>query len=228
MRLIITASLISLVSACASTPHGPIPGEQAYTPAVASAPAQIRVNKGSIYQPQNEMVLFGDKRSNRVGDIITIRLVERTVSTKSADTTTSKNASNSLSSPDLLGPLSNELGLGVNLGKLNDVDHQRGFSGSAASDMSNSLSGNITVTVSEVLPNGVLAVRGEKWMTLNRGEEYIRIRGLIRPEDIESDNTIISTKLADARITYSGTGELADTNRSGWLTRFFNSVVWPF
>lgn len=228
MRLPIIFSLLAVLSACASAPHGPVPGEQAYTPAVATSPAPIRVNKGSIYQPHNEMVLFGDKRSNRVGDIITIRLVERTVSSKSADTTTSKDSSNDLSTPDLLSPLATRAGIDLNLGNLNNVDHSRGFAGSAASDMSNSLNGNISVTVSEVLPNGVLAVRGEKWMTLNRGEEYIRIRGLIRPEDIAPDNTIISTKLADARITYSGTGELADTNRAGWMTRFFNSVIWPF
>ncbi len=228
MKPLIGLSLVMLLSACASTPRGPVPGEQAYTPAVPAEPAPIRVNKGGIYQPNSEMALFADNRSNRVGDIITIVLVERTVSSKSADTTASKNSTNDLTGPDLLSPLSNELGLGVNLGKLNSVDHQRGFSGSAASDMSNSLSGNIAVTVSEVLPNGNLAVRGEKWMTLNRGEEYIRIRGLIRPEDIALDNTIASTKLADARITYSGTGELADTNRQGWLSRFFVSALWPF
>ncbi|HSG61723.1 MAG TPA: flagellar basal body L-ring protein FlgH, partial [Pseudomonadales bacterium] len=116
----------------------------------------------------------------------------------------------------------------LNLGQLSNVDHSRDFTGSADSDMSNSLSGNISVTVSDVLPNGVLVIRGEKWLTLNRGEEFIRIRGLVRAEDIAADNTISSTLIADARITYSGTGELADTNRQGWLTRFFNSVVWPF
>ena len=65
-------------------------------------------------------------------------------------------------------------------------------------------------------------------MTLNRGEEFIRVRGLIRQEDIRPDNTILSTKLADARITYSGSGELADAARQGWAGRFFNSKWWPF
>jgi flagellar L-ring protein precursor FlgH len=195
---------------------------------VASTPAAVTINKGGIYQPHNEMALFADRRSNRIGDIITVRLVERTVSSKSAETSTSKNASNDLDTPDLLGPLASRAGINLNLGNLNNVDHSRDFTGSADSDMSNSLSGNIAVTVSDVLPNGVLVIRGEKWLTLNRGEEFIRIRGLVRAEDIAENNTIASTQIADARITYSGTGELADSNRQGWLTRFFNSVVWPF
>jgi flagellar L-ring protein precursor FlgH len=220
--------LILFNAGCASLPHGPTPGEQAYRPAVASVPAPAPLNKGGIYQPQSEMALFADRRSNRIGDIISVRLVERTVSSKSAETTTSKNASNDLQTPDLLDSLARNTGIGLNLGKLSNADHSRDFTGTAGSDMSNSLSGNISVTVSEVLPNGVLAISGEKWLTLNRGEEYIRIRGLIRAEDIAADNTIASTQIADARITYSGTGELADTNRQGWLTRFFNSVIWPF
>lgn len=228
MRSLFSLGALLLLSACATTQHGPVPGEQPYRPAVASTPAAVTINKGGIYQPHNEMALFADRRSNRVGDIITVRLVERTVSSKSAETSTSKNASNDLDTPDLLGPLASRTGINLNLGNLNNVDHSRDFTGSADSDMSNSLSGNIAVTVSDVLPNGVLVIRGEKWLTLNRGEEFIRIRGLVRAEDIAENNTIASTQIADARITYSGTGELADSNRQGWLTRFFNSVVWPF
>jgi flagellar L-ring protein FlgH len=228
MKTLVIMSAILLLSGCATTQHGPITGEQSYRPAVADTPAPVTINKGSIYQPHNEMVLFADRRSNRIGDIITVRLVERTVSSKSQETSTSKNASNDLDTPDLLDSLARNTGIGFNLGQLSNVDHSRDFTGSADSDMSNSLSGNISVTVSDVLPNGVLVIRGEKWLTLNRGEEFIRIRGLVRAEDIAADNTISSTLIADARITYSGTGELADTNRQGWLTRFFNSVVWPF
>lgn len=228
MKTLWLVTMVFVISGCASTQHGPVPGEPPYRPSVASTPPPISLNKGSIYQPHNEMALFADRRSNRVGDIISVRLVERTVSSKSAETSTSKKASNDLQTPELLDSLARKTGIGLNLGKLSNVDHSRDFTGSAGSDMSNSLSGNISVTVSEVLPNGVLVIRGEKWLTLNRGEEYIRIRGLIRAEDIAEDNSIASTQIADARITYSGTGELADTNRQGWLTRFFNSVVWPF
>lgn len=75
------------------------------------------------------------------------------------------------------------------------------------------MSGSIAVTIAEILPNGLIMVRGEKWMTLNRGEEFIRIQGLIRPEDVQPDNTILSTRLADARITYSGASGLENANK---------------
>ena len=71
-------------------------------------------------------------------------------------------------------------------------------------------------------------VRGEKWLQLNRGNEFIRISGLVRKEDISPDNSILSTRLADVRIAYSGTGSLADSNETGWLTQFFVSDLWPF
>ncbi|MGB5325344.1 MAG: flagellar basal body L-ring protein FlgH, partial [Pseudomonadales bacterium] len=108
------------------------------------------------------------------------------------------------------------------------VAQDRSFDGSGEADQQNSLSGNIAVTVSGVLPNGLLVIRGEKWMTLTTGQEFIRLKGLIRPDDISSSNTVPSTKVADARITYSGTGELADASRQGWGSRFFNSRYWPF
>ncbi|EXJ09531.1 Basal body L-ring protein [Nitrincola nitratireducens] len=73
-----------------------------------------------------------------------------------------------------------------------------------------------------------MLVRGEKWLTLNQGDEYIRVSGLVRPQDIKPDNTIESTRLADARITYSGTGATADVNVMGWLSRFFISALMPF
>ncbi len=84
------------------------------------------------------------------------------------------------------------------------------------------------MTVAEVLPNGILSVRGEKWMTLNTGNELVRIAGLVRADDIATDNTVSSTRVADARITYSGTGAFADASQPGWLDRFFLSPLWPF
>ncbi|MGV8370234.1 flagellar basal body L-ring protein FlgH, partial [Pseudomonas aeruginosa] len=86
----------------------------------------------------------------------------------------------------------------------------RDAKGDSQAGQSNSLTGSITVTVAEVLPNGILSVRGEKWMTLNTGNELVRIAGLVRADDIATDNTVSSTRVADARITYSGTGAFAD------------------
>ena len=130
----------------------------------------------------------------------------------------------SIGNPTLLG---NTVGFkGLDLGV--SVSGNRGFDGSADANQSNSLTGSITVTVAEVLPNGILAVRGEKWITLNQGDELIRISGLVRADDIGPDNTVLSTRVADARITYSGNGAFANASQPGWLNQFFLSPLWPF
>ncbi len=109
-----------------------------------------------------------------------------------------------------------------------NIAQQREFNGEADSSQSNRLVGEITVTVVDVLPNNNLVVQGEKWFTLNQGKEYIRIAGVIRPQDVSPNNTLPSSKLADAQIAYSGEGFLADANNQGWFGQFLNSKWWPF
>ena len=108
-----------------------------------------------------------------------------------------------------------------------NINQERDFEGQAEADQSNSLAGSITVTVTEVLPNGVLHIRGEKWLSLTNGDEYIRLTGLVRPEDIAPDNTVASNRIANARFAYGGTGDFDQANQMGWLARFFNSEWWP-
>jgi flagellar L-ring protein precursor FlgH len=115
-------------------------------------------------------------------------------------------------------------------GKAADIglDGERTFDGNGSSSQSNQLTGQITVTVAQRLSNGNLMVRGEKWLTINQGQELVRIAGIVRPQDIGQDNTVPSTRVADARISYTGRGTLADANTRGWLSRFFNSKWMPF
>ena len=102
------------------------------------------------------------------------------------------------------------------------------FDGKGSSSQSNSLAGDITVTVVDRLPNGNLVISGEKWVTLNQGQEFIRLSGIIRPDDIEPDNSLLSTRIANAQITYSSKGVLAAANKMGLISRFFNSVFHPY
>jgi flagellar L-ring protein precursor FlgH len=102
------------------------------------------------------------------------------------------------------------------------------FDGESESKQSNKLSGEITVSVAEVLPNGYLVVQGEKLYTINQGHEHIRFSGIVRPEDVSFRNTVPSTRVADARIIYGGEGAPAETNVIGWLARFFISAIFPF
>ena len=92
----------------------------------------------------------------------------------------------------------------------------------------NVFTGSITVTVIEVLPNGNLLVSGEKLVAINQGEEFIRLTGLVRVDDINRFNQVSSQNIADARISYAGSGVLNDSNSAGWLTRFFASPWMPF
>ena len=107
------------------------------------------------------------------------------------------------------------------------IDANRDFDGSATSQQQNSLRGEITVSVHAVQPNGILEIRGEKWLTLNQGDEYIRLSGLVRADDIQNDNSVSSQRIADARISYAGRGALSDANAAGWLTRLFNHPLFP-
>lgn len=182
-------------------------------------------SNGSIYNAATNRFLFEDIRARRVGDLITVILNEQTNAVKSATTNTSKDASIDMPGPTLLGlPVTRNGREFLN----NSASSNSKFSGSGDSAQSNSLSGNITVTVADVLANGNLVVRGEKLLTLNQGSEIVRISGIVRAADITPQNTIVSTQIANANITYGGNGMVADSNKAGWATRFFNSPLWPF
>lgn len=214
--------LVLLLGGCISTP--PARPEPVYRPAYPAMPVREAASPGSIYQTHSSLALYGDRRADQVGDVVTIVFEERTQSSKSAETSISKSSENQVLNPTLLGNLVR----GHTEPLANQIDSASDFEGQAESDQRNSLSGTLTAVVSEVLPNGLLLVQGEKWLNLNRGEEYLRVSGLVRPEDIDGRNTVSSLRLADARIAYSGTGELADSNRAGWLTRFFMNPIFPF
>lgn len=205
-----------LASGCATNP-GPRGNYRPVPPPVQMPPPQ---SHGTIYHSSSAMFLFEDIKARRVGDIITIVLEEKTQASKNAKTETDKETSLSAETPSVLGNDYRRLGA--------SVDNSSEFDGEGKSSQSNSLSGNITVTVVDIQPNGNLVVRGEKWLTLNQGDEYIQISGVVRPVDVRPDNTVPSTRVADARITYSGQGFVADSNTMGWFAQFFNSVIWPF
>lgn len=227
-RLLIVATAVSLNACVIQAPARP--DDPSYAPVLGSGSVPPQATGSSLYRPDYSLSLFDDRKAHRIGDIITIVLNERTSSTKSSKVEISKESEVNFAE-DPNGTSGSILGTKPswkNLSGLTDIQQDRDFTGEGDADQSNSLQGSIAVTVADVLPNGNLIVRGEKWMTLNRGDEYIRISGLIRPEDVTPDNTIASQKLANARITYSGTGEVADSGIMGWGSRFFNSPLWPF
>jgi flagellar L-ring protein FlgH len=180
---------------------------------------------GAIYQAGQEMALFADLKARRVGDVLTIVLNESTNASKSAATSTSKTSAVADTGPSLFGKSITTKGVPI---LDTNLTGSTAFAGQGSSSQGNSLVGSLTVTVTSVEANGNLMVEGDKSLKLNQGDEFIHISGVIRPADIQSNNTVTSDKLADARISYSGKGVIDSANRMGWLTRFFNSVFSPF
>ncbi len=221
-----------LLSGCQS--QAPIK-DISYAPARPIAPPPAPRGNGSIYQTGHEVAWFEDIRAQRVGDLLTITLVENTSANKSAKSAAKKANTTSLASPTILGsvPTFDVSGLfPLASNKDNTLEFElsssNDFGGEGSASQSNALNGNITVTVIEVLPNRNLLVRGEKRIGINQGNEYIRLSGIVRPQDITPDNTVESTRIADPTISYLGEGMVADANTMGWMARFFNSMFSPF
>lgn len=220
-RHCLAAGLVVALNACSTMHVGARPGDYPPTPAPNYAPPPV--TSGTIYQPARGLSLFDDVKARRIGDTVTIRLAERTQASKSASTDAKKDSSIDTGFPTLLGGSPT-----VNGNEIlnNEWSTTQEFGGKGNSSQSNRLDGNITVTVADVYPNGNMLVRGEKWLTLNQGEEFVQVSGIIRPVDIGPDNSVPSFKVADARITYAGKGALADSNNPGFLARFFMKL-WP-
>ncbi|MDA7746088.1 flagellar basal body L-ring protein FlgH [Psychromonas sp.] len=224
-NLIILLTLLSVVG-CTSLPNEEVKNDPEFTPVEPLEPDLNVVPTGSLFQANYANSLYSDIKAHRVGDIITVFLEEATSAKKNAGTSLEKKNSYDLAVDELTFP--NTSGNTMTISGFGGGFSQGGkFEGDSDADQSNSLQGSITVNVTRVLSNGNLEIRGEKWLMLNNGEEYVRIKGVIRSEDVNSDNSVSSMHVANARIQYGGTGDFANTQRQGWLTSFFNGPYWP-
>jgi len=194
-------------------------------PVARALPPPTPRTDGAIYQAGQQMELFADLKARRVGDVLSIVLNENTNASKSATTTTAKTTSVANSAPTLFGKSITTKGVPILNTTISGAD---GFNGAGTSAQSNTLVGNLTVTVIDVQPNGNLVVAGDKTLKLNQGDEFVHIAGVVRPADITTNNTVTSDKLADAHISYSGKGVVDSSNKMGWLARFFNSPFSPY
>lgn len=191
-----------------------------HRPIYAPEPPPAAANGGIFQASRGYTPLTSGQRAGSVGDLLTVVLVERTQGQSTSTAGTNREGSIGLT-PPTTGPLSFFRPSDVSAGGGNE------FSGRGQTGQSNSLIGEISVTVAEVYPNGTMRVRGEKQLRINRGHEFIRLTGLVRPADVGPDNRVASTRIADARIEYLGRGEIARASRQGWLQRFF-TMLSPF
>lgn len=221
IKLVIIFLIFSILVGCEALPKR----DPAFAPVQAVDLRPPQQNNGAIYQSGYDMRLFEDHTAKRVGDILTVKLEENTTAKKSADLDTEKDNSISVTAPNIMG-IDPSMIFGTDLSATLASKHE--FEGEGQANQSNNLSGDISVTVVDVFPNGNLRIRGEKRVTLNDGSEYIRLSGIVRTVDIDASNTISSNQVADATIMYTGDGAVADSSKIGWFAKFFLSPVFPF
>ncbi|HEX2227983.1 MAG TPA: flagellar basal body L-ring protein FlgH [Candidatus Binatia bacterium] len=189
---------------------------------------QVRrpVAMGSLWPADDHVFFYGDKKALRVGDIITVRIVESAQASNTADTDLSRNSSIKAGVSTFFGKRKF-----LNLFKLDEdllaSSAQNSHQGAGSTTRSGQLTATMTAVVREVLPNGNLVVQGTREVLVNHEQQFITLTGIVRPLDIDRDNVVLSTQLADASITIGGLGVVADKQRSGWGTWLFD-FVWPF
>jgi flagellar L-ring protein precursor FlgH len=220
IRLAVLFPLL-LLAACRTVP----PHIDSFSASDPEAGVPPPSTSGAIYQAGYDVPLFENSVAHRVGDVLTIVLEEKTNASKSASTTTAKKSKVDLPGPTLFGAPVTVHGTEVLAGSMNNATS---FDGSGGSQQSNVLNGSISVTIARRLPNGNLLVRGQKWISINQGSEFVRLQGIVRVIDIAPDNTVSSSRVADASISYGSQGVLASANSKSWLARFFDSKWLPF
>ena len=209
-------ALFLVLAAC--TGPQPKPGFAAALPA---PPAVPKVADGAIYNAgDGYAALYTGHRARAVGDPVTIVLDESMTTTKTAGSKTGRTGSIGVT-PPASGPLGFINPTSLNAGSATS------FKGDGSARQSSTLAGELSVTIVEVRSNGTALVRGEKRLLLSQGEEWVQVTGIVRLADLDADNRIASTRVADARIEYSGNGSVGRAAREGWLSKFFSAVS-PF
>lgn len=213
------AGLMALALAAPALAGKPKPGFEATLPAIqppAARPANGAIFDGSLGYAS----LVQGTIARRVGDPLTILLIENTTTSKSAGSKTGRSGNFSVTPPSA-GPLSF-----LDPNALNAAG-QSSFKGDGSATQTSSFSGTVGVTIAEVRPNGTALVRGEKRLLLSQGQEWIQFSGIVRLADVDTQNQVRSSQVADARVEYAGNGSIQRASREGWLSRFFNMIT-PF
>jgi len=224
-NIIVVIMCSLLLSGCMTTNRAMPDRVNDFSPVMPQTNITEKVIDGSIYSGGMNDGLFGDRKAYRVGDLITILLRESTAAEKSADNNISRSSSNDALSPLQISKFASPGGFPLSTDST--LGSEMASAGTGSQSQANQLGGDITVSVVNVLPNGNLVVRGEKLITLTNGDEYVQVSGVVRPDDIQPDNTILSKRIANARITYSGDGQMNDAMKMPVLNALLMKF-WPF
>jgi flagellar L-ring protein precursor FlgH len=183
---------------------------------------------GSLYA-EGAAGLYEDPIASRIGDILVIKVDEKDLAQHTADTTLNKSDDTSYGLPAALGfaaALAKKYP-GVDPAKLFESTSNQKFTGNGAVARSGQVTATLPVRVKQILPSGDLFVEGTKVVMVGAEEKHIYVSGIVRRIDVADDNTVPSSRIADAEIEYTGQGDVSDTTRRGWLSRTL-SKIWPF
>jgi flagellar L-ring protein FlgH len=184
--------------------------------------------KGTIYRGVNSSSsVLSDHRARAIGDIITIVISETTNASEKAGTA-NKRTSNTLAGiTNFFGLESNTYPSSLAADKLINANTQNNFEGSGETTRTGSLTATITARVVDVLPNGNLAIEGKREVVINDEKREILVQGIVRPRDLDYNNSVASSMIADAKIIYTGVGVVSEKTKPGWMARIVDAV-WPF
>ena len=197
-----------------------VAGETSATGQMQTVPERTQGHDGSLWSGERYVPsLFEDQKAHDVGDVVTVRIVETSHGEKIATTKTEKDSSLSSSIGSLFGISTDKLSV--------ETETASKYDGSGSTSRSSQLTAVVTAKVKEVLPNGNLVIDGKREVLVNKERQYILLSGIVRPADIGPNNTVLSSAIADAQISYTGTGVINDKQRPGWFIRLFD-LLWPF
>ncbi len=183
---------------------------------------QVEPSKGSLYRGGN---LFVDHRAWRPGDILVIEVEEEADARRGADTSLSRESSTSAAIQRFLGLVGTLQAAGVDPSLA--IDTSSRFSGGGETTRTERLTATVPATVRKILPSGNLFVEGHRVVLVNEEEQHFYISGVVRPIDIDEENSVKSSRIADAEIEFTGRGVITDTQRQGFFARYFG-WLWPF
>ena len=191
----------------------------------AQQSAEARRLPGSLFSEAHGGYLE-DTRAGRVGDLVVIRIDESANASGGATTNTKRDSSGTTGADAMLGlvPALKRAYPEMDTSKLVDFATKNAFAGSGDTARKGQLTGNLAVRIAKTMPNGDLFLEGTKVVLINNEEYHLYVSGLVRPTDISPDNSVQSTRIADAQIEFTGRGDLADQQRKGWFGRMFDSI----
>jgi flagellar L-ring protein precursor FlgH len=179
---------------------------------------------GTIFNAAQGNLFSMETKAQQVGDIITVSFAESFQATKSQNAATSRSLDSSVNLPGVANLILPDRTNAADLSTKLAAGSENSFSGSGSSAQSNSLTGQVSVHVVRVFQNGNLEILGQKKLTLNNGDEYIRVHGIVRPQDIDAENVVSSDRIANANIQYIGAGDIAESSKKGWYSKLLDNV----